>query len=134
MGKWLVKSEPETYSISDLKRDKSTRWDGVRNALAAIHLRGMRKGDSVLVYHSVKEKAVVGIAEVAKEAYPDPTDSTGKSVCIDLKFTRELKQPITLAQIKSEPKLKDIGLVRMSRLSVMPVTDEQWKLILAMEA
>lgn len=129
MGKWLVKSDPEDYSFEDLKKDKETEWDGVRNNLAAIHLKAMKKGDEVFVYHSGKEKTVVGIAKVTREAYPDVTDETGRFVSVDLRYVSHLESPVTLKQIKAEKSLGELSLVKMSRLSVMPVEEKHWKKI-----
>ncbi len=132
MGKWLVKSDPETYSFHDLKRDGATTWDGVRNALAQIHLREMKKGDAILVYHSGGDKAIMGIAEVKKAPYPDATDKSGKSVCVDIEFGSAFKSPVTLSAIKADESFKDFALVRMPRLSVMPVSDARWKRLIEM--
>lgn len=129
---WLVKTEPETYSYADLEREGRTVWDGVRNNAAALHLKGMRKGDQVLVYHSGDAKAVVGIAEVVREAFPDPTDKSGRFVAVELGSVRSLKQPVTLAQLKAEPKLAGLVILRQSRLSVAPVGEAEWDLILKM--
>lgn len=133
MQRWLVKTEPSTYSAQDLQRDGTTEWDGVRNALAQQYLRQMETGDAVLIYHSGKEKAVVGEAEVAREKYLDPTDAKGKAVCVDFKFKRLFDHPIPLAAIKANAKLKDMELVRISRLSVMPVTDAHWKVLMGLK-
>ena len=127
MNHWLVKSDPDEYSAADLERDRKTVWDGVTNALAQRHLRAMAKGDPVLVYHSGKEKAVLAVAEIAGAPRRDPKDKTGKLVIVDLSFDRWLKNPISLAAIKSDPAFKDFALVRISRLSVMPVTPAQWE-------
>jgi predicted RNA-binding protein with PUA-like domain len=116
---WLVKSDPETYGWPDLVRERRTAWDGVRNAQARIHLSAMRKGDTVLVYHSGGDKAVVGVARVARGPYPDPKDAAW--VAVDLAPVRALAEPVTLARIKADPALREIGLVRQSRLSVMPL-------------
>ena len=132
MAHWLIKSEPSAYSWQQFTKDKKTSWTGVRNAQAAINLRGMKPGDRVFFYHSNEGKEIVGIAEVAKAAYPDPTDKDGKAVTVDVKAVEPVKTPVTLAAIKADPRLKDFGLVRQSRLSVVPVSDEQWKLILKM--
>lgn len=119
---WLVKQEPEDYSWDDFVRDGRTAWTGVRNYAARIHLRGMQPGDSVLFYHSGESKSVVGVARVAKAAFPDPTDKDKEGwVAVELTPLEPLAEPVTLAQIKSEPSLKEIGLVRQSRLSVMPL-------------
>jgi predicted RNA-binding protein with PUA-like domain len=132
MAYWLVKSEPSTYSWDRLVKEGKTHWDGVRNHQAAANLKSMKAGDRVFFYHSNEGLAVVGIAEVAKTAYPDPSDKTGKFVMVDLKPGMALKQPVTLATIKAEPKLKDIALIRQSRLSVMPIEAAAWKLICKM--
>lgn len=129
---WLVKTEPETYSYADLEREGRTVWDGVRNNAAALHLKGMRKGDQVLVYHSGDAKAAVGIAEVVREAFPDPMDESGRFVAVELGSVRSLKQPVTLAQLKAEPKLAGLVILRQSRLSVAPVGEAEWDLILKM--
>lgn len=129
MQHWLVKTEPETYSIHDLMRDGETEWEGVRNALAQQYLRQMEQGDVVLIYHSGKEKAIVGSATVSREKYLDPTDERGKAVCVNFKFGDLLGQPIALSTIKSTAKLKDMDLVRISRLSVMPVSDAHWRIL-----
>ncbi len=121
-NRWLVKSEPKTYAYADLERDGRTVWDGVANALARIHMRAMAEGDLVLVYHSGGEKAVVGLAKVAAGPRPDPTEKDDpKSVVIDLVPVAAAKTPVPLAWIKAEPACADLGLVRLPRLSVMPV-------------
>lgn len=130
MGRWLVKTEPETYSLDDLRRDGSTDWDGVRNPLAQQYLRRMELGDEVMIYHSGKQKAIVGRAEVVREGYLDASDEKGRAVCVDLKFTGAFKNPVSLAVIKTTPKLKKMELVRISRLSVMPVSRSHWGMIL----
>lgn len=132
MAHWLIKSEPSAYSWSQFVKDKRTSWTGVRNAQAAINLKAMKVGDRCFFYHSNEGKEIVGIAEVAKTAYPDPTDKTAKFVTVDVKAMEPVKAPVTLAAIKAEPKLKEFGLVRQSRLSVVPVSDEQWRIILKM--
>lgn len=132
MAHWLIKSEPSAYSWSQFVKDKKTSWTGVRNAQASINLKAMKPGDRVFFYHSNEGKEIVGIAEVAKAAYPDPTDKDGKAVTVDVKAVEPVKKPVTLVAIKADPRLKDFGLVRQSRLSVVPVSDEQWKLILKM--
>ena len=132
MAYWLVKSEPDIYSFAQLQKDKSTHWDGVRNFQAAANLKAMKKGEEVLFYHSNEGKEIVGIAKVLKEAHPDPKDATGKFVMVDLGPVKPLAKPVTLVAIKAEAKLKDFGLVRQGRLSVMPVSDAQWKLIMKM--
>lgn len=127
---WLMKSDPETYSFADLERDGQTRWDGISNNLALKHLRSAHKGDAVLVYETGEAKAVVGLAEVASEPYPDPKQKDLRLVVVDLKAGRRLSRPVTLSELKQQASLKDFYLVRMPRLSVMPVTDAQWKTIL----
>ncbi len=118
---WLVKQEPEDYSWDDFTRDGGTAWTGVRNFQARINLRAMKEGDAVLFYHSGKVRAVVGIAEVTRSAYPDPTAEEGEWVCVDLKPKRPLKEEVTLAEVKARESLGQIALVRQSRLSVMPL-------------
>ena len=129
---WLVKSEPDVYSIDDLKRDGKTVWDGVRNNAAALHLKAMKVGDEVFFYHSNEGKAVVGVAKVVKEAFPDKTDDKGRFVAVELGYVRHLKQPVPLADIKASPALQDIRMLRENRLSVSPVTDAEWRTILKM--
>lgn len=132
MANWLVKSEPKSYAWEQLVKEKRTAWTGVRNAQASNNLKAMKPGDRVFFYHSVEGLAIVGIAEVAKPFYPDPSDKTGRYGAVDVKPVMPLKTPVTLAQIKAEPKLATLGLVRQSRLSVMPVEPAQWKLICKM--
>jgi len=129
---WLVKTEPSTYSWEDLVRDGSTRWDGVRNALARNHLGAMSKGDLAFVYHSGDDKAVVGIAKITRTAYPDPTAGDPRWVAVDLAALRPLAAPVTLATVKQDAKLAGMALVRHSRLSVMPVADAEFEQILAL--
>ncbi len=132
MNYWLVKSEPETYSWSDLVKDKTTSWDGVRNYAARIHLKAMEKGDKVLVYHSGGESAVIGIASVLKEYYQDPTTKDEAWVSVLLKAEKALKKPVTLAQVKADTRLKNMPLVKIGRLSVQPVQPEEFDAIVAM--
>lgn len=129
MNHWLLKSEPGAWSWDDQwSAPKRTEpWDGVRNHQAKNNLAAMRKGDRAFFYHSVNEKQIVGVVEVVKEAYPDPTDNTGKWVCVDVKAVAPVKQPVTLADIKADAKLTDMVLVKNSRLSVQPVTSAEWK-------
>jgi predicted RNA-binding protein with PUA-like domain len=129
-AKWLLKSDPETYSFADLERDRETVWDGVSNNLALKHIRGMHKGDLALIYHTGKEKAVVGTAEIVSDPYPDPKRKDARLVVVDLKVGSRLARPVTLGELKQQPLLKDFPLVRLPRLSVMPVSDAQWKAIL----
>ena len=132
MAHFLVKSEPVKYPWSQLVKDKRTHWDGVRNHQAAINLKAMKPGDQCFFYHSNEGLEIVGICEVVKAAYPDPSDEAGRFVMVDLKPVKPLKHPVTLAAIKAEPRLKDFGLVRQGRLSVVAVSDAQWALILKM--
>ena len=132
MNYWLVKSEPFKYSWDQFLQDKKTFWDGVRNYAARNNLKEMKKGDHVLFYHSNEGLAIVGIAEVVKEAYQDPTTEDANWVVVDLKPVRSVPKPVTLAQIKAEPVLKNMDLVRLSRLSVGKVTEREYKKILAM--
>jgi len=124
---WLVKSEPDSYSWSDLVKEKKTSWSGVRNFTARNNLRSMRVGDEVLFYHSVTDKAVVGIAKVVRATYPDPTAKEGDWSTVDLAPLRPLRQPISLDQIKAAPRLKNISLVRQSRLSVHALTPAEFR-------
>jgi predicted RNA-binding protein with PUA-like domain len=126
---WLVKQEPEAYSWADFVNDGRTAWTGVRNFQARNNLRAMKKGDRVLYYHSVSDKQVVGVALVEKEAYPDPTAKEGDWVCVDLVPSKPLKTPVALEQIKKDKLLKNILLVRQSRLSVMRLSEEEFKRI-----
>ncbi len=130
--KWLMKSDPDTYSFADLERDGQTRWDGVSNNLALKHLRSAHKGDAVLIYETGDAKAVVGFAEVISEPYPDPKQKDPRLVVVDLKAGRRLARPVTLSELKQQASLKDFHLVRMPRLSVMPVSEAQWSSILDM--
>lgn len=130
MAYWLAKSEPSTYSWDQLVKDKQTVWDGVRNYAARIHLRAMKKGDEVLFYHSNEGTEIVAIAKVAKEAYQDPTTTDEAWVAVDLKPLKKLKKPVTLAQVKADKRLTNMALVRLGRLSVQPVTDEEWKIVM----
>lgn len=129
---WLVKSEPAKYAFADLQRDGRTVWDGVRNNAAALHLKAMRVGDEVLYYHSQEGLAVVGIARVTKEAFPDVTDPAGRFVAVELAPVRPLRQEVTLQAMKSNPALADLAMIRQSRLSVSPVSAEEWAEILKM--
>jgi predicted RNA-binding protein with PUA-like domain len=130
MNHWLVKSEPGTYSIDNLQGDKKTTWDGVRNFQARSNLKAMKKGDLVLFYHSGEDKAVVGLAEISKEFFPDPQDAAW--VAVELNFKKKFKKQVTLSAIKADKKLKDMVLVRASRLSVQPVRVEEFNYVLAL--
>ena len=132
MAYWLAKSEPSTYSWDAFVKEKETCWSGVRNYAARLNLRAMKKGDEVFFYHSNEGTDIVGIAKVSKEAYQDPTTSDDRWVAVDLKPVKKLKNPVTLAQIKAEKKLTNMALVRLGRLSVQPVTDEEWKIVMAL--
>ena len=131
---WLFKEEPSNYSYDDLARDGKTSWTGVRNPLAQKHLRSVKKGDRIFFYHTGGEKAVVGIAKAAADAYPDPADKTGKLYAVDVEPVKKLTQPVTLAAVKADKAFASFALVRMSRLSVMPVTDDEWKRIESMSS
>jgi predicted RNA-binding protein with PUA-like domain len=130
MSYWLVKSEPSVYAYEQLEKDKQTSWDGVRNYAARNHLKTMKKGDEVLYYHSNEGLEIVGIAKVAKEFYQDPTTDDEAWVVVDLKPYKRLKKPVSLAQIKTDKRLADMALVRLGRLSVQPVTEKEWKVIM----
>jgi predicted RNA-binding protein with PUA-like domain len=134
MAHWLMKSEPSSWSWDQQVEAgaKGTFWSGVRNHLAKNHLKEMKVGDEAFFYHSGEEKAVVGIVEIIKAYYPDPSDKTGTFGMVDVKAVKPLAKPVTLTQIKADPRLKDMVLVRSSRLSVQPVTDAEWKTVLAL--
>jgi len=132
MAYWLVKSEPFKYSWEQFEKDGQTYWDGVRNYAARNNLKAMKKGDQVLFYHSNEGLEVVGIAKVVKEFYQDPTTEEDAWVVVDLKPVKKLKQPVTLKQIKAEPKLKNMDLLRLGRLSVGAVRKEEWEVIMDM--
>jgi len=126
MAQWLVKEEPDNYGYDQLVRDRKTVWAGVRNPLAQKHLRDIRRGDRIFYYHTGKEKAVVAIAHAGSDAYPDPNDRSGKLFVVDVLPDQKLPRPVTLAEIKATAAFATFPLVRMSRLSVMPVTDAEW--------
>ena len=130
MNYWLIKSEPSTWSWDNQKNVKKEMWDGVRNYQARNNLMQMKKGDLCFFYHSVNEKQIMGIVEVVKEHYPDPTDKTGRFVVIDVKAKKKIKRPISLEEIKSIPKLSKIALIKQSRLSVMPLKKIEWDTII----
>ena len=127
---WLLKSEPSTWSWKDQVREKTTMWDGVRNYQARNNLIKMKKGDLCFFYHSVSEKSIVGIVEVVKESYPDPTDKSGKFVVVDVKTKSKIKQAINLEMIKKTSGLENIPLLKQSRLSVMPISNKEWNIII----
>ena len=128
MARWLMKSEPSSYSWQDLVRDRSTEWDGVRNNAARLHLKAMQRGDEAFFYHSMDERAVIGIMRIAREAAPDPKDPAWVSVKVEP--MRSLERPVSLREIKAEPRLQKMELIRQSRLSVAPVRDEEWAVVL----
>ena len=130
MNYWLLKSEPSTWSWDDQVKEGSSMWDGVRNYQARNNLIKMTKGDLCFFYHSVKEKSVIGIVKVTKESYPDPTDKTGKFVVVEVEVVKELYKPVTLSQIKEIKILKNIPLIKQSRLSVMPLKKIEWDTII----
>ncbi len=134
MAYWLVKSEPQTWSWDQqvAQGAKGEPWTGVRNHTAKQFLMKMKKGDRAFYYHSNDGREIVGIAEIIKEHYPDPTDESAKFVCVDLKAVKPMPKPVTLAQLKADPRFTEMALIKFSRLSVQPVTDEEWKLICAM--
>ena len=127
MTHWLVKSEPSVWSWDDQVKTGTIHWDGVRNAMATINLKAMRKGDRIFFYHSNEGKEIVGIVELVREFYPDTKDLTGKFGMVDLKAVAPLPKPVTLAAVKADPKLAGMALVKYSRLSVQPVTDAEWR-------
>jgi predicted RNA-binding protein with PUA-like domain len=130
MAYWLVKSEPSVYSWDQFVKEKQTFWSGVRNYAARLHLKAMKKGDEVLFYHSNEGMEIIGIAKVIKEHYQDPTTEDVNWVAVDLKPVKKLKKAVTLAQIKGDKRLSDMALVRLGRLSVQPVTDKEWKVVM----
>ena len=129
---WLLKSEPDAWSWDNQVKEGASMWDGVRNYQARNNLKKMKKNDLCFFYHSVTERSIVGIVKVVKEYYPDPTDKTGRFVVVDVKATKKLKNPVSLDQIKENNKLKDIALVKQSRLSVMPLKKTEWDIIIKM--
>ncbi|HEX9879931.1 MAG TPA: EVE domain-containing protein [Candidatus Binatia bacterium] len=131
-NRWLVKTEPSVYSYQQLVKEKRTVWDGVKNNLALKHMKGVKKGDWVMIYHTGKEKAAVGIARAVSGAHPDPKKNDARFLVFDVEAVKPLPRPVTLAELKGVPKLASFDLLRLSRLSVMPVSDDQWKIIVAM--
>ena len=132
MKYWLLKSEPDAWSWDNQVKEGTSMWDGVRNYQARNNLKEMKKNDLCFFYHSVTEKSIVGIVQVVKEYYPDPTDKTERFVVVDVKATKKLKNPVSLDQIKENNKLKNIALVKQSRLSVMPLKKTEWDIIIKM--
>ena len=129
---WILKTDADTYAFDQLARERRAVWDGVSNALALKHIRSMRKGDQVFIYHSGEEKALVGLARIVSDPYPDPTAGDPKLTVVDVEAGERLARPVTLAAVKADPAFADLGLVRMSRLSVIPVPPEQWRRLLEM--
>ena len=132
MKYWLLKSEPDAWSWDNQVKEGASMWDGVRNYQARNNLKEMKKNDLCFFYHSVTERSIIGIVKVVKEYYPDPTDKTERFVVVDVKATKKLKNPVSLDQIKENSKLKDIALVKQSRLSVMPLKKTEWDIIIKM--
>jgi predicted RNA-binding protein with PUA-like domain len=132
MAHWLLKSEPFKYSWDQMVKDGRTHWDGVRNHQAAANLKAMRVGDHAFFYHSNEGKEIVGIVDIVREAYPDPSDEAARFVMVDVSPVRAVKVPVTLAQMKADAALADLALIRQSRLSVVPVSDAHWAHILAL--
>ena len=132
MAYWLMKSEPGAYSWDDLVKDKRTFWDGVRNHQASNNMKAMAKGERAFFYHSVTEKAIVGVMAVVRTYYPDHTDASGRFGMVDVKPVKAVAKPVTLADIKATPRLAELALVRHSRLSVVPVSDEHWRILCEM--
>lgn len=128
-NRWLFKTEPSAYSFQQLERDKRTVWDGVKNNLALKHLSGIKKGDEIIIYHTGEEKAAVGVARALSDAYPDPGRKEPRLLVVEIEPVKTLSRPVTLAEMKANAKLKNFDLVRLPRLSVMPVGDEQWKIM-----
>ena len=130
MAYWILKTDPDTYALADLARERRTRWDGVANPVAVKNLRSMRAGDRAFIYHTGDEKAIVGLARIVSDGYDDPSDP--RLAVVDVQFERDVGIPVTLATIKADPAFKDLGLVRQGRLSVVPVTPPQWEHLAAL--
>ena len=128
-NRWLFKTEPSAYSFQQLRKDKRTVWDGVKNNLALKHLSGIQKGDEIIIYHTGDEKSAVGVARALSAAYPDPSKKDPKLLVVEIEAVKELPRPVTLAEMKANAKLKNFDLARLPRLSVMPVSEEQWKIM-----
>jgi predicted RNA-binding protein with PUA-like domain len=129
---WILKTEPSAYGFADLKRDRRTRWEGVSNAVALKHLRSMLEGDDALIYHTGTEKSLIGLARIVSPPYPDPSQKDERLLVVDIEAGKALPRQVSLAEIKADPVFKDLGLVRLPRLSVVPVEPEHWKRLLAM--
>lgn len=125
-NRWLFKTEPSVYSFQQLQKDKKTMWDGVKNNLALKNLKDISKGDEILIYHTGDERAAVGVARALGGAYPDPSQKNPRMLVVDIEAVKTLPRPVTLAEVKANKKLADFDLVRLSRLSIMKVSDEQW--------
>jgi predicted RNA-binding protein with PUA-like domain len=134
MPRWLLKTEPDCYAFADLVRDKKTAWDGVSNALALKHIRTMKKGDEAVIYHTGDERAAIGLAKVVSDPYPDPKEEDPKLVVVDLKPGKKLSSPVTLSDFKADPAFAGWDLLRISRLSVVPVPDAMWDRLLELAA
>jgi len=132
MKRWLIKSDPGEYGFDELLRDKRTTWDGVRNPQALLYLREMKKGDDILFYHTGVEKQIVGVAEVSRGPYPDPTHDAEKLVVVDITAKNRLQKPVTLAFVKADWRFAEFALIKQSRLSVMPVPDSTWRALMAL--
>ena len=132
MNRWILKTDSDVYPIDQLERDRRTVWDGVSNAVALKHIRSMAPGDPLLIYHSGATKEIVGLARVVSPPYPDPKKKDSGLTVVDIEFDRRLSQPVSLSAVKADPTFADLGLVRQPRLSVMPVTEAQWKKLLSM--
>ena len=132
MAHWILKTEPSEYGFSDLVRDRRTRWEGVSNPVALKHLRSMLEGDEALIYHTGNEKSLIGLARIASAPYPDPSGKDPRLVVVDIEARGPLPRHVTLAEIKADPAFKDLGLVRVPRLSVVPVEPAQWSRLLSM--
>lgn len=132
MAYWLLKTEPDCYAWEDLARDQKTVWDGVGNAVALKHIRSMKKGDQALIYHTGDQRAVVGIAKIASDAYPDPKEDDDRLAVVDIKIEKKLARPVTLAEIKADPTFAGWDLLRIGRLSVVPVPEPMWRRIEAL--
>ena len=132
MAHWILKTEPSAYGFTDLVRDRRTRWEGVSNAVALKHLRSMLEGDDALIYHTGNEKSLIGLARIASAPYPDPSQQDERLVVVDIEAGKPLPRQVSLAEIKADPAFKDLGLVRLSRLSVVPVEPDHWKRLLGM--
>jgi predicted RNA-binding protein with PUA-like domain len=128
-NRWLFKTEPSVYSFQQLQKDKKTMWDGVKNNLALKNLKDIKKGDEILIYHTGDEKAAVGVARALSGAYPDPSQKNPRMLVVDIEAVKTLPRPVTLAEVKANKKLANFDLVRLSRLSIMKVSDEQWNII-----